>query len=103
SLLDSVAIYNNQVWKYQQYTEKRGLGKVTLKNGSETLSLYSKLINDSTCMIGNTPNKLIKYASKANESAIPEDNEPYKMPVFKMDTITYCGYIKGFSPRFPQR
>ncbi|HET6557536.1 MAG TPA: TlpA disulfide reductase family protein [Prolixibacteraceae bacterium] len=103
SLLDSVAIYKNQVWKYQQYTEKGGLGKIALKNGSNALTLYAKSINDSTCMAGNTPDKLIKYSHKANESAVSEDNEPYQLPVFKMDTITYSGYIKGFSPRYPQR
>lgn len=103
SLLDSVAIYKNQVWKYQQYTEKGGLGKIALKNGSEALTIYTKSINDSTCMVGELPKKLIKYAHKANESAIPEDNEPYQLPVFKMDTITYCGYIKGLIPRYPQR
>lgn len=103
SLFDSVAIYKNQVWKYQQYTEKGGLGKIDLKNGSKTITLYTKSINDSTCMAGDTPGKLIKYTHQPVESVITADNEPFQLPVFKMDTVTYCGYIKGFSSRFPQR
>jgi thiol-disulfide isomerase/thioredoxin len=103
SLLDSVAIYKNQVWKYQQYTEKGGIGKLGLKNGSKTITLYTKSVNDSTCMAGEVAAKLVKYTHHADETLRPEDKEPYKMPIFKMDTITYCGYIKGFSPRFPQR
>lgn len=103
SLLDSVAIYKNQVWKYQQYTEKKGFGKLVLKNGANTIILYTKTINDSTFMAGESNAKMVKYAHKVDESVIPSDNEPYKAPVFKMDTITYCGYIKGFNKRFPQR
>lgn len=103
SLLDSVAIYKNQVWKYHQYTEKDGIGKIGLNNGSKSLTLYTQSINDSTCRIGETPEKLVKYVHQPDESVLTADNEPYKAPVFKMDTVTYCGYINGFSKRFPQR
>jgi thiol-disulfide isomerase/thioredoxin len=102
SLFDSVAIYKSQVWKIKQYSEKEGVGKIGLKNGSKSLYIFTKPINDSTCVIGETPAKLIKYSSKPDESVVPEDKEPFKLPVFKMDTVTYCGYIKGFVPRFPQ-
>lgn len=103
SLLDSVVIYKSQVWKYQQYTEKKGFGKLNLKNGSNTITLYTKSINDSTFMAGESNTKMVKYAHKPNESVIAADNEPYKAPVFNMDTVTYCGYINGFSKRLPQR
>lgn len=103
SLFDSVAIYKSQVWKYQQYDEKNEVGKVRLKNGTKNLDIYTKPINDSTCLIGETPAKLVKYTRQPDESVIPADTEPYKLPVFKVDSVTYCGYIKGFSTRFPQR
>jgi thiol-disulfide isomerase/thioredoxin len=103
SLFDSVAIYKNQVWKYQQYTEKKGIGKLELKNGSKTITLNTKSINDSTLLAGEASGKMAKYAHRPDESVIPADNETYKAPVFKMDTVTYCGYIRGLSKRFPQR
>ena len=103
SLFDSVAVYKSQVWKYQQYSEKDETGKVGLKNGKKTLNIYTKLIDDSTCMIGETPAKLVRYSQQPDESVIPADEEPFSLPVFKVDTAIYCGYIKGFSPRFPQR
>jgi len=102
SLFDSVAIYKSQVWKYQQYSEKAGIGKITLKNGSKSLNIFTKPVSDSTCMIGEAPAKLVKYSHQPNQSVIPEDKEPFKSPIFKMDTVTYCGYIKGYEPRFPQ-
>jgi len=102
SLFDSVAIYKSQVWKIKQYSEKEGTGKIGLKNGLKSLDIFTKPINDSTCMIGETPAKLIKYTHQPNQSVIPEDKEPFKLPVFKMDTVTYYGYIKGYDPRFPK-
>ena len=103
SLFDSVAIYKSQVWKYQQYSEKKGFGKLDLKNGSKTITLFTKSINDSTLMAGEASAKMVKYAHRPEESVIPTDNEVYKAPVFNMDTVTYCGYIRGLSKRFSQR
>lgn len=103
SLFDSVAIYKSQVWKYQQYSEKDGKGKIGLKNGKKMLNLYLQLVDDKTCMLGESPDRLIKYSLQPEKSVIPADNEPFKLPVFKADTAVYCGYIKGFSRRFQQR
>ena len=103
SLFDSAAVYKSQVWKYGKYAENNGVGKISLRNGSKVLTIYTKSISDSTCLIGETLARMVKYAHHQDESIIPADNETYKLPVFKMDTVTYCGYIKGFSPRFPQR
>lgn len=103
SLFDSVAVYKSQVWKYQQYSEKDGTCIIGLKNGKKTLNIYTKLIDDSTCMIGESPAKLIRYSQQPDESVIPADNETFSLPVFNVDTAIYSGYINGFSPRFPQR
>ena len=103
SLFDSVAVYKSQVWKYVKYAETDGLGKISLKSGSKKLEIYAKVGADSTCLIGETPAKLIKYSKRPDPNVIPEDKEPFKLPVYKIDTVTYCGYIKGFSPRFPNR
>lgn len=102
SLFDSMAVYKSQVWKYGKYSEKEGVGKISLQNGTKGLTIFTKTINDSTCLIGETPEGMIKYVRQPDESVIPADKEYYKLPVFKMDTIAYCGYINGFSSRFPQ-
>ena len=103
SLFDSVAIYKSKVWKYQKYAEKDGLGKISLKNGTKFLNIYAKANDNNTCLIGETPTKLVKYSNLPDQSVIPADKEFFSLPVLKMDTVTYCGYIKGFSPRFPRR
>lgn len=99
SLFDSVAVYKSQVWKYQQYSEKDGTGKIGLKNGKKTLNIYTKQIDDNTFMIGEAPGKLIKYTSKPNPSTLVASNETFKLPIMKLDSAIYSGYIKGYSPR----
>lgn len=102
SLFDSVAVYQSRVWKYLNYTEKDGLGKISLRCGTKLMDIYAKSFNDSTCLIGETPANLVKYTNQPDESVIPVDTESFKLPVFKVDTVTYFGYIKGFNRRFPQ-
>lgn len=103
SLFDSIAIYKSKVWKCQSFLEKDGLAKIKIKNGTKTLDIFAKVSTDGTCQIGETAAKMAKYTHQPDESAIPADTETYKLPILKVDTVTYCGYIKGFSPRFPQR
>jgi thiol-disulfide isomerase/thioredoxin len=103
SLLDSAAVYKSKVWKYLKYEEKDGMGILRLKNASKSLSLYTKSGEDGTYMIGETSSKMSKYTHEQDESVIPLDNETFKLPVFKTDTAIYCGYIRNFSARYPQR
>ena len=103
TLLDSAAVYKSQLWKYINFSEKDGLGTIKLKNGTKSITLYTKPGENGTCMIGETPLKLIKYTAEPDESVIPVDHSQFKTPVFKMDTAIYSGYIKGFSKRYPQK
>ncbi len=103
SLFDSVAVYQSQVWKYKDYSEKNDISKISLKNGSGLLTIYAKAVNDSVCMIGENPKALKACADKPAESAIPMDKEAFEPPVFGMDTVVFRGYIRNFSPRFKQR
>jgi len=103
SLLDSAAIYKSKVWKCLKYEEKEGMGTLRLKNASKNLTLFTKPGENGTCMIGETSLKMSQYTNVPDESVIPVDNETFKLPVFKMDTAIYCGYVRNFSPRYPQR
>ena len=99
SLFDSVAVYKSQVWKYKKYTEENGLSKITMNNGKKEMTIYAKLADNKTCMIGETSGKLVKYTSKPIPSAKVASNETFKLPILKLDTAIYSGYIKGYSPR----
>ncbi|MCW0482664.1 TlpA family protein disulfide reductase [Gaoshiqia sediminis] len=103
SFFDSVAIYNSQVWKYGSYSEKDGIAKIVLKNDSKKLDIYTQLINDSVCMIGESPAAMAACSSQPDKSVIPADEDLFESSVFKVDTVTYRGYIRNFSPRYSQR
>ena len=103
SLLDSVAVYKSQIWKYVKYSETQKTGKISLKNGSQNLDMYIQPVDENTSLIGEAPAKLVKYSRQPDESKISADNETFKLPILKTDTVTYCGYINGFSTRYPQR
>jgi len=103
SLLDSVAVYKSQVWRCLRYSEQMGTGKLLLKNGSGNLTLFVKSTGNSTCQMGESATRLVTYSLMPNESVIPAANDVFKLPILKSDTAIYCGYIKGFNSRFPQR
>ncbi|MGD9930849.1 MAG: TlpA family protein disulfide reductase [Mangrovibacterium sp.] len=103
SFFDSVAIYNSQVWKYGSYSEKDGIAKIVLKNDSKKLDIYTQLINDSTCRIGESPLAMVSYSNRPDKSVISADEDLFESSVFKVDTVTYRGYIRNFSPRYSQR
>ncbi len=103
SLFDSVAIYNSQVWRYGSYSEKDGIAKIELKSDAKKLDIYTQLINDSVCMIGESPSAMAAYANQSDESAIPADDDLFESSVFTVDTVTYRGFIRNFSPRYSQR
>jgi len=103
SLLDSAVIYKSKVWKCLKYEEKDGMGALMLKNASKNLTLFTKPGDNGTSMIGETSLKMSQYTHVPDESVIPVDNEMFKLPVFKLDTAIYCGYVRNFSKRYPKR
>lgn len=103
SLFDSLAVYKNQIWKYANYSEKKGISKIELKKGSKILTIYAKAVNDSICMIGQAPGAMVKCTDKVDESVLPKDTKAFEPPLYKMDTVIYRGLIRNFSPRFKQR
>jgi thiol-disulfide isomerase/thioredoxin len=103
TLLDSVAIYKSQVWRYIRYAEKDGMGILGLKNKTQSLKIYLKPEDNNSIKIGESLTHLTNCKREAIESITPVDNTTFKRPVFRPDTAVYSGYVEGFSPRYGQR
>jgi len=103
SLFDSLVVYKSHVWKCQKYFEKDGLGQIKLSSKSKNLVLLIKPVENSSFLIGESPAKLIHITHKQDLKAIMPDNGIFKSPVFKADTAIFCGFIKGFNTRVPQK
>lgn len=103
SLMDSLAVYKSKVWKYGKYNETAGIGTLILKNGAKQIKLFTKIEDNGSIRMGESPAKLSEYSNDPDESVIPEDKEEFKVPDFRRDTAVYCGVIKNFCKRYPRK
>lgn len=87
-------VYNNEVWRYDQVKYDNNKGTISIKNGKQKHSFSFSEDTDSSCQIAhNTYNKDI---SKCNRIF---DKTKYSLPILKLDTAIYSGYIKDFNDR----
>lgn len=101
SFFDTVAVYKSQLWKYNTVTLNKGKGSIKLSNKDKQVELFIKAGKKGTCMIGETTSKLESFTNNVSKLKLKADNteKPYELPIFKMDSAIYCGYIKGYTPR----
>lgn len=105
SFLDTVAVYNSQLWKYTTINLKKGKGSVKLTNKDKQMELFIKAGKNGTCMIGETASKLESYTTNLSNLNPKADitDKPYELPVLKRDSAIYCGYIKGYTTRIGKK
>jgi len=101
SFMDTLAIYKKKVWNYGEAKFTQGKGSIVLKNKKGNIGLFVQRGNDGTYRIGESPQLLKEYCSTVSALNLkkPEHDEGFKMPVFKNDSATYSGYLKGYTPR----
>jgi thiol-disulfide isomerase/thioredoxin len=100
-LLDTLAIYQNKVWKYKEGAFSDNSGQVTLSGKEKEIRLYLTLEEQGEILAGEDLEQLTKYVSKDALASlkIPVDSSTYSLPVFENDSATFSGFIAGYSPR----
>lgn len=100
-LLDTHAIYKNEVWNYQDGDFSDTDGHVTLIGAKGSLRLYLKSAENGKLLVGEDPANLSVLATKeVAESLVSHiDTSVYTAPVFTNDSATFSGFIAGYSPR----
>jgi thiol-disulfide isomerase/thioredoxin len=98
---DTLAVYKKQIWSYGSLNLKKGNGTIELRNNSSILQLHVKKGKNDAYMIGESPKSMKNFTrnDKWMTSVKPVDDKPYELPLFKLDTAIYSGYIKGYTPR----
>ena len=102
SIHDKYVVYKNQLWSYNQYTASKAVNSVKLTAGNgNTKIIYFKADKAGTYLFGETATDLKQYCNSKAEAmkTATIDNTLYELPVFKLDTATYSGYIKEYTPR----
>jgi len=98
---DKYIVYKNRVWSYNFAKNKKGLNLVKLSSDGKSVELFYKTATLGTILIGESAQSLKEYGNNAVEvkKKKPVDDKPYELPVFKIDSATYSGYIKDYTPR----
>lgn len=100
-LLDTKAIYKNQVWEYKDGDFSESKGNVTLARKEKETRLYLKKEKKGKLLAGEDSKNLKIYASKDILSSLKfsKSTSIYTSPVFNYDSVTFNGFIAGYSPR----
>ncbi len=101
SLFDNVAVYKNQIWQYGPITLKKGSGSIQIRNKTKAIELFVKDAKNGMYRFGESAKSLTPY-NKNMTMLVPQkpvNDKPYELPIFNLDSATYSGYIKGYSPR----
>lgn len=96
--LDSVAIYQLQVWHYEQVDLKKQKGSIRLRHGEQSLSLKVKGSKNSTCEFADNNGTTQTLSKTPGRNHIPADAEGLQEIHVKMDTCLLHGYIANYSP-----
>ncbi len=101
SVLEDHVVYDSKVWNLDNPITDKKKGTIQLSDGSESLSLNYK-IKKGQLSIGTSKNNLTTLDHVSNYTNVPNPSNPsqFEVPIFKMDTATLSGHIKGYSPRF---
>lgn len=100
SLLDSLAIYKNKVWKYTNFDKSKKKGEITLVDNDTEITLNYKRKKDQLSLSDNNGVQLT-LDHKSNYSTVPNPTNPpvFTTPVFTTDTAVFSGYYHGYSTK----
>lgn len=98
SFFEQKAIYRKQLWDCKKLKGSDKKGQLTLMNDNEVLVLSYKFDKAGNCTLSEDKEKKTLCAKNIKMA----DNEKFTLPVFKIDSTTYSGFLKGYSPRMGQ-
>jgi len=98
---DKCMVYKNKLWSYSFPKDKKPSNSIKLEGNGMTFELFYKIAAPGNILLGLSAQSLKEYSQNATEAQKkkPADDKPYELPVFKIDSATYSGYIKDYTPR----
>ena len=98
SFFEKTAIFDNKTWEYVSVEKDNDFYRIKLKSGKAEKKMYGKPVNETNCMIGDTPASTKKFSREMVRSKNPV-SEKFKEPLFNPETVVYKGFFKGFTKR----
>ena len=100
-LYDKYIVYKNKLWSFNYPKVKTVVNSLNLKSDGESIELFYKIAAPNNLLLGLSAQDLKEYSNNVaqTQKIKPADDKPYELPVFKIDSATYSGYIKDYTPR----
>lgn len=102
SFNDDYGVYKNQLWRYDLPQILKGVNTIQLtSDNGKSIMLYVQIEKSGNCRIGESAKDLKACSNNrvAAQKSASINNERFELPVFKLDSTTYSGYLKGYTPR----
>lgn len=101
SFYDSLAIADNQFWKYNEIRKKGKHTYLTLSNDSGTKTLVVKEKKDGTCLIGPDEKNAFSFSKNKTTNPLykPAGDTAFSSTFFSVDSAYIHGYLDGYDLR----
>lgn len=98
---NSNAVVDKAVWNYKTVDKKKNNYTIVLEREGKQKTIYAQLDKKGRVKLGENKENLTSYSTEkvANPNYKLANDEVYKTMVFKSDSTTYSGFIKGYTTR----
>lgn len=95
------AIADKAIWKYKTVERKKNNYTIVLERNGKQKTIYAQIDKKGAVKLGADKTKLATYGTEKveNPNYRLANDDVYSEMVFKSDSATYSGYIKGYTVR----
>ena len=98
SFFEKTAIFDNKTWQYLSVEKENDFYRIKLKSEKEEKLIYGKPLDETVCILGETPASAKKFSHEMVRNNNPV-SEKFEEPLFNPGTVVYKGFLKGFTKR----
>jgi thiol-disulfide isomerase/thioredoxin len=99
-VFEKYIVYKNKLWTYTMPKSEKMLNSILITNNGLSKKLFYKVADKGNLMIGETAQTLKQYSNEEKARKVKSiDDKPYELPVFKVDSATYSGYIRNYTTK----
>lgn len=101
SFFDTLAIYDNKVWKYASVKKTTTGLEINLKKDNQEKRLFIKSDGENRCQLGLSASVFNKYTKDFSvlTKYKHKDSKAFETPVLQPGKVVYSGFIHGFTSR----
>lgn len=99
------AIVDKAVWNYKTVEKKKNNYTIVLEKQGKQKTIYAQIDKKGTVKLGEDKAKLANYSTKKvdNSNYKLADDEVFTSAIFRTDSATYSGFIKGYTARLGRK